>query len=147
MKVVPPIHRFHIRSFDFEAWWNPQIGSTGSTAIADKQSPGSGPHRHVSLCWPAREIYRKSKRRTHSDCPFEDQKAWGYEKRERKILQVWLGFDMHFLYGFGDERPPPAPLTSEAKCNSKCNSQARTYWEKRVTIHETLQVISFHTKK
>ena len=133
MKVVPPIHRFHVRSFDFEAWWNPQIGSKGSTGIADKQRCGSGPHRHVSLCWPAKGNLQKIKPSKHIViCPFEDLKAWGYEKRERKILQVWLDFDMHFLYCFGDERtPPPAPLPLEAKCNSKCNSQARTYWDKK----------------
>lgn len=116
MKVVPPIHRFHVRSFDFEAWWNPQIGSTGSTGIADKRRCGSGPHRHVSLCWPAKGNLQKIKPLNTWWLPIWRSEGLGvWEAREKDPAgMTWLWHALSvLLWRWANTSSCPAALRSK----------------------------------
>lgn len=156
MKVVPPIHRFHVRSFDFEAWWNPQSGSKGSTGIADKRRCGSGPHRHVSLCWPAKAAkgnLQKIKASNTSWVPIWRSEGLGvWEAREKDPAgMTWLWHAPSvLLWRWANTSSCTAALRSRMQFKMQLPSK-NLLRQKRlaVSVYEILQVISdlFHTEK
>lgn len=69
MKVVPPIHCFHICSFNFKVWPRDPQSQSNTLQLQNVAPPNChennqhwSPHRYVSLCWPARKTARTTKK-------------------------------------------------------------------------------------